>query len=327
MAYKFALLDPRLIPAAAEVNEKIFASGPVLGVEVTVPTLAALCGLGNLDPQHAGGDASRAAIEEALNWRTYGPEAALPPDGAMLVTVRADLDSVGAMAVFALRRASKQGWGEDDEDELDSWSMERIRLVAEADKFARGGWPGARPFPSRDNPWPKETATAESSRPLAAIAAAVMDFRVPLADRVAAMERWLLTGEEPVSYRERVEAERAEMIRALEAGEITHRLVADGRIAVVESTHRAATMVGYSLAPVVVARNPSFKLGGGEAHVKYTVCAFEAGKFADIKSALAELATFEPGWGGSPTIGGSPQGVSSTLTVEQVVEVVARHLK
>ena len=46
-----------------------------------------------------------------------------------------------------------------------------------------------------------------------------------------------------------------------------------------------------------------------------------------IKSALAELAALEPGWGGSPTIGGSPQGVSSLLTTEQVVEVVARHLK
>ncbi len=97
-------------------------------------------------------------------------------------------------------------------------------------------------------------------------------------------------------------------------------------IAVVDSTHRAATMVGYSLAPVVVARNPAFKLGGGDAHIKFTVCVFEP-KFADIKSALSELAVLEAGWGGSPTIGGSPQGVSSMLTTEQVVEVVARHLK
>ncbi len=153
-----------------------------------------------------------------------------------------------------------------------------------------------------------------------------MDHKVPLADRVSTMEWWLLTGEEPEQYRASVERERGEMVVALESGAINARTTADGRIAIVESAHRAATMVGYSLAPVVVARNPAFKLGGGEAHMKYTVCAFEA-RFADISSALAELATLEPGWGGSPTIGGSPQGVSSKLTVDQVVAVITKHLR
>jgi len=65
MAYKFAILDPRPIPAAIEANDKVFASGPVYGVEVTVPALAKRCTF-NLDPQHTGGDASRAAIEYAV---------------------------------------------------------------------------------------------------------------------------------------------------------------------------------------------------------------------------------------------------------------------
>lgn len=318
MAYKYATLDPRPITAAQAANEAVFASGPVLGVEVTVPALAARCALGNIDPQHTGGDAGRAAIEEAVSVE-------LPPEGATLVTVRADVDSVGAMAVIAMRRAR----GElafahalyDDGVEV------AIGMIATADKFARGGYPGPKALPTRDNPWSEESASAESSRPLAAIAAAVMDFKTPLAQRVAAMEQWLLTGEEPKQYRDSVERERLDMIAALENGTIKHETRAGGRIAVVESTHRAATAVGYALAPVVVARNPAFKLGGGEAHVKFTVCAFELGKFADIKSALAELATLEPGWGGSPTIGGSPQGVSSQLTIEQVVAVVEKHLK
>ena len=97
-------------------------------------------------------------------------------------------------------------------------------------------------------------------------------------------------------------------------------------MAVVESRHRAATAVGYATAPVVVALNPAFLLGQGDPHRKFTVAAYGP-QYADIRSALAELAALEPGWGGSPTIGGSPQGVSSQLTTEQVVEVVARHLK
>jgi hypothetical protein len=305
--YQFATIDPRNTQAAAEANDKMFAKS-VYGIEVTVPALAKRC-IGNLDPQHSGGDVNRAAIEDALT-------AELPAEGTTLATVRADLDAVGSMAIFNLRA---QG------ESLES-AMERIGKVANSDKFARGGYTGPKPLPTRDTPWNEETATAESSCELAAIAAAVMDFKVPLADRVATMERWLLTGEEPKQYRDSVEKERLDMINALETGQIKYETRSGGKIAVVESTHRAATSVGYSLAPVVVALNPSFKQGPGDPYKKFTICAFEA-KFVDIKSALAELATLEAGWGGSPTIGGSPQGVSSKLTTEQVVAVVEKHLR
>ncbi|MDO8183931.1 MAG: hypothetical protein Q7T49_03040 [bacterium] len=322
--YQFALFDPR--PQGVEANDKVFAD-PVYGIEVTVPALAKRCAF-NLDPQHSGGDANRAAIEDALMTE-------LPAEGSTLATVRADLDAVGSMAIFNLRAKGES---------LES-AMERIALVVAADKFARGGYSGPKRLPTRSNPWDESSATAESSRPLATIAAAIMDFKVPLAGRVSTMEKWLLTGEEPKQYRDFVEKERLDMITALETGQIKVKVVEvtgaeEGldhedpfcthphvrTIAVVESTHRAATSVGYSLAPVVVAVNPAFKQGPSEPYKKFTICQF-AGGFADIKSALVELATLETGWGGSPTIGGSPQGVNSTLTVEQVVEVVARHLK
>ena len=305
--YQFTTLDPRNIPAATEANDKVFAN-PVYGIEVTVPALAKRCTF-NLDPQHTGGDANRAAIEDALTTE-------LPTEGSTLATVRADLDAIGTMAIFNLRVKGES---------LES-AMDRINMVATADKFARGGYSGPKPLPTRSNPWDESSATAESSRPLAAIAAAIMDFNVPMSDRVSTMEQWLLTGDEPAQYRTQVEKERLDMITAMETGQIKSETRSDGRIAVVESTHRAATSVGYSLAPVVVALNPSFKQGPSEPHKKFTICAFEA-KFADIKSALAELATLEAGWGGSPTIGGSPQGVSSVLTIDQVVEVVAKHLR
>ena len=356
--YQFALLDPRNIQTATEVNEKVFAN-PVYGIEVTVPALAKRCTF-NLDPQHSGEYRDLAAIEIALilaerKCCAEGSDCLLcqasecpadahrlPWDGETLVTIRADLDAIGTMAIFNLRAKGVS---------LEP-AKERIAMVATADKFARGGYSGPKPLPTRDNPWDESSATAESSRPLAAISAAVMDFRVPMADRVSTMEKWLITGEEPVQYRTQVEKERLDMITALETGQIKHMLVYTGRcsvcgnndrtvspfcghcggylegrpsIAIIESTYRAATMVGYSLAPIVIALNPEFRLGGGEPHRKFTICAFEA-KFADIKSALTELATLEAGWGGSPTIGGSPQGVSSALTINQVVEVVAKHL-
>lgn len=307
--YQFAILDPRNNDASRATNDQIFENpNGVFGIEVTVPALAERCMLGNIDPQHTGGDATRAAIEDAL-------VTTLPPEGSTLATVRADSDSVGGIAVISIRARGES---------LDP-AMDRIRLVAESDKFARGGYPGPKPLPSSSNPWPEGSASAESSRPLAAIAAAVADFRVPIADRVALMEQWLLTGEEPEQYRARVESERLDMIKALETGLIKYDTRNNDCVAVVVSTHRAATMVGYAMAPVVVALNPEFRFQGGEPHVKFTICQFQTG-FVNLRTALAELNELEHGWGGSPTIGGSPQGVSSELTLDQVVEVIAKHL-
>ena len=333
--YSYATFDPRPIPAAQKANDKVFIN-PVYGIEVTVPALAKRCAF-NLDPQHSGGDANRAAIEDAF-------KAELPPAGTTLATVRADLDSIGAMAIFSLRSE-----GADLTPATD-----RIELIAMSDKFARGGWPGVRPLPNMEHLYDDSTASAETDTRLAPIAAAVSDFKVPLETRVESLKKWLLTGEEPVGYREKFIAERKALAKAIADGTIkakegiswchicqtwfwseeqpmvcSHCYQTGNTIpmvAVVESTHRAATSIGYCLAPVVVALNPEFRFGDGEPHRKFTICQFNTG-YMDLKTVLAELSEMEPGWGGSPTIGGSPQGVNSTLTIDQVVEVVVRHLK
>lgn len=316
--FEYAVLDPRPTPEASAANDKVFEDAPagVLGIEITVPALAARCSLGNIDPQHGpGGDASRAAIEAAMEWP-------LPPKGAVLATVRPDLDSVGAMAILGLRAEGVR------------IPAGGVRRIADADKFARGPWPGPRVLPTTADPWPSEGGAADT-RELAPLGALCADFRRALAERVAGVEEWLLFGEAAFSsarapfladYVGQVERERAEMIRALEEGEVRVEEAAGGKIALVDSTHRAAMAVGYARAPVVVARNPSFKVGGGDPHLKFTVAQYEPGH-VDLKAALAELAEREPGWGGSPTIIGSPQGVASTLSAAEVVEVVARYLK
>lgn len=233
--------------------------------------------------------------------------------------MRSDLDSIGAMAVLILRA---------NKEKLEP-AMERINMIATADKFAHGSWPGRRPLPTRNNPWPnwpneKNTST-KSFRPLAAIAAAISDFHLPIEKRLKLIKQWLITGQEPIEYREQVEKERMKLITALENGDIKISESAGGKIAVVESTYRAATNLGYSLAPVVVALNPEFHFQGGKQIRKFTICQFEPG-YADMKAILADLSSIEPGWGGSPTIGGSPQGISSNLTTKQVVEIVKQYL-
>lgn len=150
--YRYALLDPR------ESNERVFedATGGVLGVEVTIPALAARCDLGNLDPQHTDHQ-DVAACVAALSCH-------LPPSGATLVTNRADADSLLAMAVLTLRA---QG--------VEDWSVAKVVLVGQADAAPSGPW-------VKDYSPPVEFAQAS---------AVAMDHRVPVGDRVATLMGWL----------------------------------------------------------------------------------------------------------------------------------------
>jgi hypothetical protein len=45
----------------------------------------------------------------------------------------------------------------------------------------------------------------------------------------------------------------------------------------------------------------------------------------NISGAFEELNALEAGWGGRPTIGGSPQGVGSNLELETVIEIAKKH--
>jgi hypothetical protein len=302
---KYTILDPRPTDAAKEVNEKIFTSGPVLGIEVTVPALAAQCSLGNIDPQHTGGNAFSSAIKESLTIE-------IPAENAVLATVRPDLDSIGAMAIIAMRAEGV---------EMNLEILSRADKISEFDSFARGDWPGQKPLPTKEEAWPNKL-----EQELAAMNSAIFDHKVGIAERVRTVRTWLETGQEPTEYRTRTEKDRADLIQALSDGRIKADTALDGRIAVVESSHLGALNIGYCLAPVVVALNPALRFQGGEPHRKFTVCQFKTGyvNLQELKEALAQL---EPGWGGSPTIIGSPQGVSSTLSVDQVVKVVSNHLQ
>jgi hypothetical protein len=101
------------------------------------------------------------------------------------------------------------------------------------------------------------------------------------------------------------------------------------RIAAVTSDVVGALRLGYFLAPVVVAVNPGHPFqsadGPPQRGRKYTIAQWTAG-YADLDAAVAELNRLEPGWGGSATIKGSPQGAPSRLELAAVVEAVKRSL-
>lgn len=287
--YRPVVLDP----AQERMSLALLAERPTLGIEVTVPRLAAACTLGNLDPQH-GPDSvcGEAAIEAALRWP-------LPPAGSQLATVRPDLDAFGAMAVLMLRC----------HEPLTQATRRRARLVAEADKGSTR---------TRRHPW------AGRGRPPArlALASAITDFTLPVADRVGLVRSWLSCGTFPGCEGAR---ERAATCFARAAADSRVELSPSGRVAVVRSPSHNALSLGYRHAPVVVAENPRFRVEGRPPYRKLTVA--QAGEgHADLTVIRERLEAIEEGWGGSRTILGSPQGRSTAIPVHLVAAIVEEHL-
>ncbi len=299
MAFQFHQFDPR--PQGAESNKDAIVAADgghnLLGIEVTIPTLAEQCLLGHLDHHGEGDDSSTpAAVEQALT-------AELPPEGATLATVRCDADSVAAMAVLANRAEGR---------------LVSEEIVAAIGRFDRLGPAAGRPADE-----------------VIAISRQAANFRLPLAERVAWVQA-LLAGEgDEVEVASLVAARDAEFAAAREASELT--LHADGRVALVVSTHRFATQLGYEAASVLVCFNPEMPVDSRDAskgtYRKFTICRHDSHVPVDLVAAMAELNELDEAvtegsrWGGRGDIGGSPQGVSSSLTTEQVVGVVARHLR
>jgi len=167
-----------------------------LGIEVTTPSVAAMCDRGNIDPQHGqmrapfpGALATSpvrdavAAIDAALDWPL--------PEGGIenLATERPDLDSIGAMAVLALRL---------DRVELSSESIKRVARIAAADNFGGGKW-APMPLPTPEAPWPIGAACVSDTPSLAHVASICSPMgdqpRYPIAFRVACVATWILEGD------------------------------------------------------------------------------------------------------------------------------------
>lgn len=181
--FHFVQLDPR----------KPVVPPSTLGIEVTVPEIAERCALGNIDPQHGCGrntpahvQCDGAAIEAAMHWP-------LPPDGAALATTRADLDSIGAMAVLALRAEGHVFSRE---------TIDRVTAVGAADCFAGGKW-APRPLPTPAAPWPRGAASLSDTRSCAHVASICSPMgdqpRHAFGRRVAVTAAWLIGGDEPTN--------------------------------------------------------------------------------------------------------------------------------
>lgn len=294
--YRYALVD------LSELDRQPMPD--TLGIEVTEPSTASCCGLGNIDPQHGSGIVSAvpAAIEVCLDYP-------LPPEGTQLLTVRPDLDALGAMAVLLIRASGLS---------LHSQLRDRVARIAAADRFDYGPWPGPRALPRTVD----EVLEDGNGEALAVLAACVFDATPSLGVRVAAVARWLMEGCLPQNYRTKLRRNANSLLLSLNLGATRVAPSAGGQIATVVSVEPGTLRLGYCLAPVVVALNPAFQFHFGEAGRKYTLARWAEGD-ADLDHAVALISKLESGWGGQRGIKGSSQRGPSRLPMERIVKAVA----
>ncbi len=301
LSYRHGLLDPRPLPAARKANAMLL--GPqTQGIEVTDPVLAAACGLGNIDPQHRPGGGGIAAIEAASDWP-------LPPSQSRLVTIRRDADAFGAMAVLGLRAAGIP---------IDPAMRHRIDLIARADCFDNGHWPGRRDIPARAD---EIGEVGPGEQQLGALIGGLGDRALPPGRAVAITRAWIVSGVVPDGWNERAARAAEVLFLGLRDGRVRLGDILPGRVATVEGFVPGALRLGYRLAPVVIAVDDSPRGDPPAPWRKITIAQWRVGHL-DLTRAARTLSATEPGWGGSPGIIGSPQGRPCHRAIPDVLAVL-----
>ena len=300
LPYSFGLLTPERRPPVPDPHMQ--------GIEVTDPSLAALCGLGNIDPQHTCDGSGK--VLSAIEACCHTP---LPPNGSRLVTIRPDLDALGAMAILTLRAF---GWA------VSSATADRIAMIARVDRYDRGPWPGPRPLPRSGaeliNSWPGPE--------LAQLGACMRDATLTVEQRVRNAIRWLKSGVAPPDFHDRIVSEHARLIRSLTLGTSVIETALGGQAAVVKSIYPGALDLGYRRAKIVVAINPAFVFNETTIGRKYTIARWSEDSI-DLDRVATRLAKMEFGWGGQPGIKGSPQFRPSSLSLHQVLCVLRQSVE
>lgn len=318
------------------------------GFDTLVAWLQAIGDVMSADAVYTVGDDSPPAVAavtlaSAVEWERVAQVTGRP---IAFVTDRPDLDALASMALADFRACASlvtlaesedddgEGWAgfidqpttiAEDAHLRASWSLwDRIDLVESADCFSAGAAPWVpSPLPTMDDPWGGAVGGLDSREDLAAINAACFDRSVPLADRVATVRRWVMTGEEPIAYRLRVIEQRTTLLQLATIDEPVPG------VATVVVDLPGATGLGYCLAPVVVCESPNFL--GRPGFRKFTVAHWAPpGRqvFVDLVARLnaAESAAGgDPTWGGNPASGiaGSSQARASALTLAEVVAIVS----
>lgn len=310
----------QIIPAYQAKSAESLDAATTLGIEVTVPTIAAKCGLGNID-HHGEGctHATPAACEQILSnffdWmfsphgeeRLRGQHLCKQIFNACTDVVGTMLDSDTLVSMCLIKIYEQDFYYHNLYD-----MYELVKMIGAVDRLGASSAKDADGNKYADDDLIKAIMAVSGSRSMT------------IEQKMDEVIKILTRQEVSTAAQKAVEASDRLFNDAKEASKVT---ILDRGIVFVESTKNSATRIGYEHGDILICLNEKmlkdFKNPDAGTYRKYTVCKRNENVQAVIDyNRLNELEQADGTWAGRSIIGGSPQGVDSTLAVEQVLRCI-----
>lgn len=273
----------------------------LIGLEVTHKLLNQQLDL-NIDPQH-NFDANLCTCVEDLIKNLEKISNQIQNKKIWLFFLKTDLDSVAAASVLDLHINNMIDFTSDDINE-------RIKSIADYDRHGRK-W----------NPKNQQIKNIIGEKIPRGLFMLVSGWKNSLEYKIETMKEWITTGTFTDVEQYNLMATK-NFKEALASSKIEE--IIPGKLVFIKSNKRGACGIGYQLAPIVIAMNPSFRFGFGEKRVygrKWVIAQCDEG-FVPMLDILRSILEMESGWGGSRTIIGSPQDRPSHITKDDLVSAV-----
>jgi len=277
----------------------------IIGIEVTDEEIDKYCNI-SIDPQHSFNNQQITAIEYVFNNQIELIENLKQYNKILIITVRTDIDSIGAMSVLTSLIVSKF--------ELDGDMILRLKAIARSDRHGRENWKQ----PKDDYFYFKNYNIYGLPSGLACMTS---DYKIKIQKKVKWMTEYLKFGmfKDINKYNDIANKNLEKSNKGLKL-----KILIEKKLCFVESTHRSGISHGYKKTPCVIAKNNKFIFGKGRTRKvgkKITIAQYENNKFINLVQLGEELNKLEQGWGGSKSIIGSPQDRPSQLKDEVIINL------
>ena len=276
----------------------------VIGIEVPITNLIELFDI-SIDPQHNSKTHNITSIEHVFEnrevFRKYIEK------NILILTLKTDIDSIGAMSILYLIMNNKLNITGD--------FILRMKAIAISDTHGRK---------ELNTSFIKVEKYSKYGLPNSLLTM-VSDRNLDITEKVFNMVDYLNNGTfSKIDMYDQISQEK--MKRAKKNTKIE---VINDKIVYIESTYRGALGLGYSITPIVFAKNDRYEFGFGnnkKIGTKFTIGQYDQG-FIDLDSVLKRLNQLENGWGGSLTIIGSPVDRPSNLNKDLIIQVLKNEYK
>jgi len=279
----------------------------LMGVEITHHSIIEALHI-SLDPQHDNVSKSNiTSIENAFTNRQNIIELIQPFNDVLMIFQKPDIDSIGTGSFLTLAINGRF--------EIFGDILLRLKAIANSDRHGRKDW----------NTLDKDLFNCQgfSSQGIPiSLFTYIGDISIGIDKKINAMTEYLEQG----TFTDEGEYE----IKALKKLQNSHNstkvdIILRNKLVFVESTYRGAIGLGYTYAPVVIARNELYSFDNNIG-TKVTIAQYND-NFIDLTNTMIQLNKLESGWGGSSTIIGSRQTGTCNLDLARIKKIVLSNMR